>query len=175
MKPNKPLLAVAGVAIAAALYGAYFYMNRTPFEQLKPAVGDTAPEISLADLSGRMVRLADLRGKVVLVNFWAGWCPPCKTELAEFQKVADRYESRGFAVVAVSINEVTPDIVRSLKISFPVINGSARVIKAYGDITNVPVSFLVGRDGKVVRKTNEVYPEQELVRDLEAALAAPAQ
>ena len=144
--------------------------DRQPFEQQKPAVGDQAPAISVADLSGRMLRLADYRGKVVLVNFWASWCPPCKDEMPGFQKVYLAFEDKGFAVIAVAINEVTPADVKALGILFPAVVANDRVKRDYGDIAHPPVSFLVGRDGRIIKKVKGVYAEDELKRDVVQAL-----
>lgn len=144
--------------------------NREPFEMQKPAVGEAAPAISAADLSGRMLRLADYRNKVVLVNFWAGWCPPCKDEMPGFQKVYLAYEDKDFAIIAVAINEVTPAEVKALGILFPVVVANDRVKRDYGDIAHPPVSFLVGRDGKIIKKIKGVYSEVDLKKDVEQAL-----
>lgn len=144
--------------------------SREPFDKQKPAVGEAAPLISVADLSGKMLRLADYRGKVVLLNFWASWCPPCKDEMPGFQKVFLQYEEKGFAVIAVAINEVTPADIKALGLLFPVVVANDRVKRDYGDIANPPVSFLLGRDGKIVKKVKGVYTEDELQKDVQQAL-----
>jgi len=144
--------------------------SRQSFEEQKPAVGDPAPALSVADLAGTMVRLADYRGKVVLVNFWASWCPPCKDEMPGFQKVFLAYEDKGFGIIAVAINEVTPADVKALGILFPVVVANDRVRRDYGDIAHPPVSFLIGRDGRIIKKVKNVYPEDALRRDVEEAL-----
>ncbi len=144
--------------------------DRTPFDQQKPAVGETAPLVSVADLNGKMLRLADHRGKIVLLNFWASWCPPCKDEMPGFQKVLLALEDRGFMVISVAINEATPADLKGMNILFPVMVASDRVKREYGDIASPPVSFLIGREGKILKKVKGVYPEQELKQDAEAAL-----
>jgi len=144
--------------------------NREPFEMQKPAVGEMAPALSAADLSGRMLRLADYRNKVVLVNFWAGWCPPCKDEMPGFQKVYLAYEDKDFAIIAVAINEVTPAEVKALGLLFPVVVANDRIKRDYGDIAFPPVSFLIGRDGAIIRKVKGVYSESDLKKDVEQAL-----
>ncbi|MDH4162731.1 MAG: redoxin domain-containing protein [Nitrospirota bacterium] len=144
--------------------------DRASFNEQKPAVGDPAPNISLADLSGRMLRLADSRGKVVLLNFWASWCPPCKDEMPGFQKVYLSYEDKGFTVIAVAINEVTLADVKALGILFPVLVANDRVKREYGDIAHPPVSFLIGKDGKILKKVKGVYSEDELRKDVQQAL-----
>jgi cytochrome c biogenesis protein CcmG, thiol:disulfide interchange protein DsbE len=144
--------------------------SREPFERQKPAVGETAPVISVSDLSGKMLRLADYRGKVVLVNFWASWCPPCKDEMPWFQKVYLENEDKGFVVIGVAINEITAADVKALGLLFPVVTANERVKHDYGDIANPPVSFLVGRDGRIIKKVKGVYSEDELRKDVQQAL-----
>ncbi len=140
------------------------------FDEQKPAVGEPAPSLAVADLAGRMFRLADLRGKVVLLNFWAAWCPPCKAEMPGFQRVYLAHEEQGFVVVAVAIHDVTPAEVRSLGILFPVLIATDQVKRDYGDPSFPPVSFLVGRDGRIIKKVKKYYPEEELKVDVRRAL-----
>ena len=160
--------AITGVLVVLLLTHAA--CSRDPFEQQKPAVGETAPVISVADLSGKMLRLADYRGKVVLVNFWASWCPPCKDEMPGFQKVYLQYEDKGFAVIGVAINEITPADIKALGLLFPIVMANDRVKRDYGDIANPPASFLVGRDGRIIKKVKGVYSEEELRKDVQQAL-----
>lgn len=135
-----------------------------------PAVGDPAPLISAADLSGRMLRLADYRGKVVLLNFWASWCPPCRAEMPGFQKVYLAYEDKGFVVIAVAVDEVTIADVQSLGVLFPVLIATDKVKRDYGDMSFPPVSYLVGKDGRIIKKVKKFYPEEELREDVLQAL-----
>lgn len=171
MKLSKTTITVIIVLLCAGVYAYYAYMHRVPFEEQKPAVGETAPAIALADISGKMLRLADFRGKVVLLNFWASWCPPCKDEMPGFQNILLSHEEKGFTVIGVAINAVTPADLKELGILFPVAVANERVMRDYGDIAHPPVSFLIGRDGKIIRKVKGVYSEQDLKKDVEAALS----
>lgn len=160
------------VLVLAAAFSAYYaFSNRTPFDEKKPALGDMAPEVLLADMSGRMVRLSELRGKVVVLNFWASWCPPCKTQVTRFQQVYEKYEKDGLEIIAVAIDEIQPSLVMEMKLSFPVTVANKRVTHDYGDISNVPVTFLIDKEGRIIKKLKEVYPSDALGRDIENALA----
>lgn len=161
---------IIAVLIAGGGSAYYASMHRATFDEQRPAVGETSPTLALADLSGKMLRLADYRGKVVLLNFWASWCPPCKDEMPGFQKVLMALEDKGFMVIGVAINEVTPADLKELNILFPVVVANERVKHDYGDIAFPPVSFLIGRDGKIIKKVKKYYPEEELKKDVEQAL-----
>lgn len=166
------LLAASIVLLGIAIF--FLARSLTPFDRLRPLVGEPAPEISLPDLEGSVVRLSDLRGKVVLVNFWASWCQPCRDELPGFQKVFAEQRDRGFSVIAVAMNDIPPSVSvlkRELGIRFPVVLGDGRVKKAYGNVSSLPQSFLIGRDGTVLKKVKGVYAAQDLRRDVESASA----
>jgi peroxiredoxin len=169
---NKLIMILAGLLVAAlGVAYALHLATRPPFEERPPAVGAPAPELHLADLTGSMVSLDALRGRVVLVNFFATWCPPCTDEFAWFERVYDEYGQSGFMVVAVSIDDVTRERAQGLGVSFPLARINDRVKEAY-DISGVPVSFLIGPDGRILRKINSTYSEDALRADVSAALGA---
>jgi peroxiredoxin len=174
MKFSKKAVIIPVILLVAGVYFFYSITNRTPFSEKKPAVGEMAPEIFLADLSGKMIRLSELRGKVILLNFWASWCPPCKAELTEFQKVYEKFENNGFEIIAISINDISPSLIIDMKLSFPVANTNSRVTHDYGDISNVPVSFLIDKEGRIIKKLKEVYATDSLINDIENALKSDA-
>lgn len=117
-----------------------------------------------------MVALSDFRGKVVLVNFWASWCPPCKAEMPGFQKVFLDLEEKGFIVLAIALDDIPLSLVRELGVSFPVMKINDRVKREYGEVSDVPQSFLIDREGKIIRKVWKVYSENDLRSDVERAL-----
>jgi peroxiredoxin len=113
----------------------------------------SAPEFTLRDAQGKGLRLADYKGKVVLLNFWATWCGPCKTEIPWFIEFQKEFEQRGFTVLGVSMDEdgwkaVNPYVAEH-KINYPIILGNEEVIERYGGIEALPTTFVIGRDGKI--------------------------
>jgi cytochrome c biogenesis protein CcmG/thiol:disulfide interchange protein DsbE len=166
---SKKLIVIIIAVIITGVIAAYYYA-RTPFEQQKPVVNAIAPEIQLADLTGTMQSLSDYRDQVILINFWASWCPPCKEQLRLFQKFFDTYEEKGFTVFAIALDDVSPDEVRKMLISYPVFITNERVTNDYGNIKGVPRTFLIGKNGKIRQKTKEYYNEDSLRHDIEAAL-----
>jgi len=167
---NSKMLFTAIVVAAALGAAAYYLATSTPFEQRKPAVNAIAPEIALADLSGKMITLADYRNSVILINFWASWCPPCKEQLKLFQEAYNRYEKSGLTVIAVSLDEISPGLVREMGISYPVLMANDRILADYGNIKGVPRTFLIGRDGRIIKKLDRYYREKSLAEDIRSAL-----
>ena len=159
--------------IIILMIGIYLFptiKNRVAFAGNKPALNEMAPEFSLKDLSGKNVRLSDYKGKVVLVNFWASWCPPCKMEIPGIQKVYTAYKDKGFTVIGIATDDVSPSFIKSMGMSYPVVLADNEVISDYGNISGIPASFLVGKDGRIIKKVMGMYFESSLKSDLENAL-----
>jgi peroxiredoxin len=121
-------------------------------QQLKPWTGGATPPLALRDLDGRLHRLEDYRGKVVLVNFWATWCEPCREEMPSMNRLRASLEGQAFAVLAVNLAESEARIrrfVEQLPLEFPVLldrdSGAARAWRA----RLLPVSFVIGPDGRI--------------------------
>ena len=115
-------------------------------------VGRRAPVFSLDDLHGTHVDLAGDRGKVVLLNFWATWCGPCKVEMPRFMEWQKEYGPRGLVVIGVSIDDSEAParaFVEKLHLNYPVVMGNARLGARYGGVLGVPVTFLIDRAGMV--------------------------
>ena len=113
----------------------------------------TAPAWTLPDAHGRTVQLADLRGKVVILNFWATWCPPCLKEIPEFIALQEKYGPAGLVVVGVSMDEEPSTVaafVGRSKINYPVVLATPLVAASYGGVRVVPNTFVIDRTGKIV-------------------------
>ena len=117
-----------------------------------PLIGSPAPEIVLKDLQGRDVKLSDLRGKVVLVNFWATWCKPCKEEMPAMQASYDKLRDKGFVVLAVNELEDTARVAEHIRThghTFEVVmDHNNQVANVYG-VVGLPASFLIDPQGIV--------------------------
>jgi cytochrome c biogenesis protein CcmG/thiol:disulfide interchange protein DsbE len=135
--------------------------------------GQAAPEIGLKDLNGKAVNLSDLRGKVVLVDFWASWCAPCRESLPVLEKLSKSYASKGLVIVGVNIDK-TPELAREfltknkLQLSFAVVNDKKHEVAERYAPPTMPSSYVVGRDGQVVsvhagfRASDEAKLESEI-------------
>ena len=114
---------------------------------------EKAPNFSLQTQNGKVIELSKLTGKVVLVNFWATWCPPCRAEIPDFIEVYNTYKSKGFEIVGIALDEdgwskVAPYIEKA-KMNYPVVLGSAKVVQQYGGIEAIPTTFIVDKKGYI--------------------------
>jgi peroxiredoxin len=140
---------------------------------LKPPSGRSlAPDFSLKDISGKDVKLAELKGKVVLVNFWATWCEGCQVEIPWFVEFQKEYASRGLVVVGISLDDdgwksVKPWI-KEKKVNYPIVIGNEGLGKQYG-LVGMPLTALVDREGRIAdvhQGIVQTTATQEKIRDL---------
>lgn len=130
----------------------------------QPSVNKTAPEIGLKDPQGKVVRLADLKGKVVLIDFWASWCGPCRKAMPALKSVYDQYRAKGFEIYGISIDEdpedwkkaIADDRLKWIHVSEP--GGWNGKTALAWNIEYIPASFLLNAAGKIVLKNPT--PEQ---------------
>lgn len=112
-----------------------------------------APDFSLEDANGQMVTLSDLKGKVVLLNFWATWCTPCRIEIPWFVDMERELKDKGFAVIGVSLDEDGWDAVKpfmaDMKINYRVVLGTEAIAQLYSGVQALPTSFIIDRNGKI--------------------------
>ncbi len=115
---------------------------------------EPAPNFTLKNASGQTVELARLHGKVVVVNFWATWCGPCRAEIPGMLEVYEKYKGKGLEIVGISVDRdgwsVINPFVKKLNIKYPVVLGNGEVTDAYGGIDAIPTSFFVDRNGRVL-------------------------
>lgn len=124
--------------------------------------------------SGETINSNDLIGKVLLINFWATWCPPCREEIPVFKKFQTEYGPKGFSVIGVSIDQggsrVVEKFVKKMKMNYPVFIGGSKLTREFGGVIGIPASFLVDRDGNLVNRYDGFVSEEILRRDLEKQL-----
>ena len=115
-----------------------------------------APDFALQNNKGEIVKLSDYAGKVVVLDFWATWCGPCRMEIPGFIKLYDKYNEQGVEVIGVSLDQQGWNVVKPFmdqyKIDYPVVLGNREVVNAYGGITGIPTTFLINRKGEIVER-----------------------
>jgi thiol-disulfide isomerase/thioredoxin len=130
----------------------------------------------LKDLSGREFSLGSQKGKVLLLDFWATWCGPCKLEIPWFAEFQSKYGGRGFSAVGVSVDDPIAKLkpfADTYKMNYPVLLGAesnGTIEKAYGPLSALPVTFLIGRDGRICRKHVGAAPKELFEREIRALL-----
>ncbi len=159
------------VLVAGALV--YHFTPAAPLQPIEQ--GAVAPSFSVRAFSGQKVDLDDLRGQVVLVNFWATWCPPCRLEMPGFESVYEDYRGRGFTVVGLSSDVGGDGPVRSFVsqhgITYPVAMASDGLRRRYGGVDMLPQSFLLDRQGRVRKMVSGVFSEAVLRRSVDELLS----
>ncbi len=132
-----------------------------------------APALSLTDLSGHKLELAQLAGKVVLLDFWATWCAPCRQALPELVKLQARHGGQGLQVIGISLDESAAPVratCAELGVSYPVALGDAQLAVRFGGILGLPVAFLIDRSGRIVRRYEGETAVALIERDVERLL-----
>lgn len=128
-------------------------------------------DFTLADLQGKTWHLQDLRGKVVLVNFWATWCPPCRKEMPDLQSLYDKFKDQGFVVLAISDEEaakVAP-FISDRKISYPVMLDPGRKVNDLFIVDGIPKSFVYDHSGKMVAQSIDMRTRNQFLEMLAQA------
>ena len=133
-----------------------------------------APDFTLKDADGKTVKLSDYRGKVVLLNFWATWCGPCKIEIPWFIDFQQRYKDRGFTVIGVSVDDEGWEIVKpylaTRPVNYPVVVSDETVNTMYGGIDALPTTFVLDKDGKIANTHVGLVGKKEYESDIEQLL-----
>ncbi len=145
--------------------------------------GKPAPAVSFQCLNGRTVKLSQYRGKVVLVNFWATWCEPCRWEIPKLIALQKEYERQGFTVIGVAMDSqgragVQPFVSklqfdvggRKMSMNYPIVIGNQAVATKFGGVQALPTSFVISKDGTIVKQVDGVVNGQGVNRLLHELL-----
>jgi cytochrome c biogenesis protein CcmG/thiol:disulfide interchange protein DsbE len=186
------LVIIAVVAVIAATYLA----DRATRQPRKGVIGLTvingaksnsaanpAPEVTLKDLDGKDLSLAQYKGKVVLVNFWATWCEPCQVEIPWLIEMQQKYAAKGFTVLGIAMDEegasvVTPWVKKERfdvngsksQMNYPIVIGNDSAADKFGGLLGYPTSLLVTRDGKIVKRITGLISYEEISKSIESQL-----
>ena len=137
----KLLVIVVGIVLLSACAHAYAV-----------EVGQSAPDFSLSSMGGQKTSMSDFKGKAIILNFFATWCPPCKGEIPDFVELQKTYGDKGFTFIGVSLCNAqdTKTLADKLGINYPVLIDDGKVSVAYGPVRSIPTTFVINKDGKVV-------------------------
>jgi len=141
------------------LLGQELKIDVTQKESLKKVLQDInkAPDFTLDGIDDSLYTLSNLNGKVVLINFWATWCGPCRMEIPEFNEMYENYHSKGFEILGISISDSKKQLqnfAKSFIVKYPLLYGKTKemnkIMREYGGVYAVPSSFLIGKKGNII-------------------------
>jgi thiol-disulfide isomerase/thioredoxin len=194
----KTLLVVA--TVLALVAGTYFADKATRIKPKTGVPGDTVlkgdnpnpnnlkadlpePELTLKDLDGKDVSLSEYKGKVVLINFWATWCEPCRVEIPWLIEMQKKYGPKGFVLVGIALDEegksaVAPFVAKErfdvngqkLPMSYQILIGNDDAADKFGGLFGYPTSVLISRDGKQIKRVTGIISEDEMNKAIESQL-----
>lgn len=177
-KQNAIVLVVVAFVVAGMIYtGAKHSRRIKPLDEeglQSDLRGKAAPDFELNTLDGKKVKLSDLRGKAVVVNFWATWCGPCKLEMPWLVDLQEKYRSQGLVVLGLSVDEGSSDKIASyakeMGVNYPVLRSTDAVSDSYGGIDGLPTTFYVDRTGKVLDQAAGLVSKSVIEDDIKAVL-----
>ncbi len=183
VKRNIVVLAAMVVVVAGLLFLAKFQKKFSAGQHLSgsgaatvAAKGHDAPDFVLTDLQGKTLKLSDLRGKAVVLNFWATWCPPCKAEIPLFVELQKRYGAQGLQIVGVSMDDGDQNDVEKFaaenSINYPILFGKEKVAEQYGGIEYLPTTFYIDRSGVVIARVFGQPERAEIEQNVKRAIAS---
>ena len=153
MTARQETIAKIGLLGFVTFFMLFFWRPPGPNRVL--ALGDEAPDFSLRHDDGQVVALADFRGKIVVVNFWATWCPPCIEEMPSLNRLSEKYADRGVAVVAISVDEdreAYREFLAKNQIHFLTLRDSSRRTSEQYGTYKLPESYILNREGRLLNK-----------------------
>lgn len=171
---HKNSLVVLGAALALAGSAALFQGNTLHAEENTAAVSRPAPAWKLMDLEGKEVTSTQFQGKVVVVDFWATWCPPCVKEIPGYIELQKKYGSEGLVIVGVSLDQKGPTHVKKFAdakgMNYQIVMGDDKVADAFGGIQVIPTTFIINREGRIVHQKTGAMSHEEYEKHVIKAL-----
>jgi thiol-disulfide isomerase/thioredoxin len=182
---NAIVLTVVAVVVAGMVYtGAKHSRRIKPLDEQglqSDLRGKPAPDFELNTIDDKKIKLSDLRGKAIVVNFWATWCDPCKLEMPWLVDLQEKYSAQGLVILGLNVDQGSKEKVASfakeMGVNYPVLRATDAVSDLYGGIDGLPTTFYVGRDGVVVEQGAGIISKDLIEDNIKAALArsgAPA-
>ncbi len=168
---NRATYLVWGIASVAILVAGLLFLNAGPSDEAAPlpasaetaaGAAATAPAFELPLVGGGTASLAQYRGQVVMLNFWATWCGPCKREIPDFIELQREYAEKGFTILGVALDEpaAVEQFMKANALNYPVLLGDDNISAAYGGIRSIPTTLLIDREGTIVTTQVGMLPKE---------------
>jgi thiol-disulfide isomerase/thioredoxin len=174
---NPLILFFVGALVAVMLFAGIRIArnNRANGPKNGQLIGAVAPDFELQTLDGSNLKLSSLRGKAVLLNFWATWCGPCKIEMPWFVELQKQYGSEGFQIIGVAMDDASTEDIASftkqIGVNYPILLGKEAVGLSYGGVNVLPTTFFLDRNGKVIAREFGLQSRSVFVDHIKNALA----
>ena len=172
------IVCVAGMGIALAMGSGsrQAASDRSgPLKDVGSARRTEIPDFQVATLDGRVLQLSALKGKVVIVDFWATWCPPCLEEVPHFNELYTQYKGKGFEMIGIALDEEGPgpvaSFVKDQRVSYPVAMGNDRLLQGFGGILGLPTTFVLDKNGRVAHKQIGYQEKEVFEKEIQQLLA----
>lgn len=174
---NLLVMTIVAVVLAAMLW---YGIRRAPSRNASSGgtgaeAGSMAPDFQLQDIrTGKAIKLSELKGKAVLLNFWATWCSPCRVEIPWFVDLQKRYGAQGLQIVGVAMDDAGAAAIakfaNGMSMNYPVLQGTEKVADLYGGVDGLPITFYIGRDGRVVKRVIGLGSREDIEDDVQSVL-----
>ena len=136
-----------------------------------------APDFTLPDLEGNSLTLSDFKGRVIILNFWATWCPPCRREIPDFVELYEKYKDENLLIIGVNLDRgdsrAVKQFSKNYKINYPVVLGNVNVTQDYGEIRAIPTTFIIDRKGNIKEKYVGYQPRATFEKAVKRLLEIP--
>ncbi len=157
------------VVLLAFLAGSLFVTPAFAVEKM--------PTFELAAAQGgKKIKSADYRGKVLVINFWATWCPPCRKEIPTFREMQTKYGAKGFSVIGIAMDEggsrykSVRKMIQKAKINYPIGMASSKVVRGFGGVNGIPVTIFVDRQGNISKRYDGYVAKSVIIKEIEKVL-----
>jgi cytochrome c biogenesis protein CcmG/thiol:disulfide interchange protein DsbE len=130
--------------------------------------GKSAPDFTLKDIKGKNVKLSSFKGKVIILDFWATWCPPCRAEIPSFVELQKQYQKKGLSIIGIALddNEKVKKFAGDYGINYTLLIGSEKVQNQYGGVTAIPTTFVIGKDFKIKKQYVGLIGKEVFEKDI---------